>query len=101
MGVITVPIESTTLITTLNKNEYCLFVTTPVNTNDSDTKPLIPGYAKYAKEKMVNVVNSLGICHPLQLIQKNEYRFDCIVPVMKKRAPPIKSWEIICITDCI
>ena len=92
MGVNTVPIVSTTMILTLNKNEYCLLVTIPGNTNDSDANPFIPGYAKYANEKLGNVVNSLGICHPLQLIQKNEYWFDCIVPVRMKRAPP---WEII------
>ena len=43
MGVNAVPIASTTVIPTLNKNEYCMLVTTPGNTNDSDVRMKLKG----------------------------------------------------------
>ena len=99
MGVNIVHIVSTTMIPTLNKNEYCLLVTTPGNTNDSDANRLSPGYAKYANENLVNAVNSLGIFQPLYLIQKNEYRFDCTVLVEDEKGATYHTMGDHCITN--
>nr|QGT35005.1 NADH-plastoquinone oxidoreductase subunit 1 [Torilis scabra] len=98
IGVNIIPIAITKVIPSFDIKRYFWLVMIPKKTINSATKPLIPGNAREAIEKLLNIVNIFGIGIAIPPISSRYTRriLSELVPAKKKSAAPINPRETIC-----